>query len=328
MEWLNRNVTIGLVFIFAVTAIKATADDKYEGSVYKGPIIDVHLHAYNDKSYWGPLPHSRTKKLAPKNATEFEAQTVTALKNNRVVLAVLGSSSVDVSKAWSSKYPGLFLKGVNFGDPKIHLSSSKFNQYVKAGDIDVFAEVGAQYYGLSPSDPTFDPYWKVAEKHGIPVGIHTGEGPSGVVYRSSPKFRVKLGDPLLLEDMLVKFPKLKVYVMHAGGFYYKRMLQLMQMYPHIYAEVGVLGHVPQHRDMETMQNFLKDVKKMGYLDRVMFGSDQMVWPDAITDSISWVQQMDFLTVKEKQMIFYDNAAKFLELEPKLIEEHHQRYKEK
>lgn len=322
MECFNRITPLFLISLLAVIAFGANANERYEG-----PIIDVHLHAYNDKSYWGPLPHARTKQLAPKNATEFEAQTVKTLQDNRVVLGVLGSSSVEVSKAWSKKYPGLFLNGVNFGDPRTHLPLKKFSQHVKAGDIEVFAEIGAQYHGLSPSDPIFDPYWGVAEKYGIPVGIHTGEGPTGVVYRSSPKFRLKLGDPLLLEDTLVKFPKLKVYVMHAGGFYYRRMLQLMQMYPQVYAEIGVLGHVPQHRDMETMQNFLRDAKKMGYLDRVMFGSDQMVWPDAITDSINWVQQMDFLTVKEKQMIFYDNAAKFLELEPKIIAEHHNRFKE-
>lgn len=174
---------------------------------------------------------------------------------------------------------------------------------------------------MSASDDKYSPYWKIAEQYGVPVGIHTGEGPSGIVYRSTPKFRVKLGDPLLLEDMLVEFPKLKVYVMHAGGFFYPRILQLMQMYPQVYVEVGVLGHASQHRDMETMKKFIQGAKTMGYLDRVMFGSDQMVWPEAITDSINFVQEMDFLTVEEKQMIFYDNAARFLELDQETVKKH-------
>jgi predicted TIM-barrel fold metal-dependent hydrolase len=46
----------------------------------------------------------------------------------------------------------------------------------------------------------------------------TGGAPPGKPYTCCPKFRLKLGDPLLLEDMLVNCPKLKVYVMHAGGF--------------------------------------------------------------------------------------------------------------
>lgn len=43
----------------------------------------------------------------------------------------------------------------------------------------------------------------------------------------------------------------------------------------------------------------------------MFGSDQMVWPGAISRSVEFLNSMDFLTKEEKQMILYDNAKKFL-----------------
>ena len=42
-------------------------------------------------------------------------------------------------------------------------------------------------------------------------------------------------------------------------------------------------------------------------------SDQMRWPEAIALAIDRVNRIDFLTVEEKQAIFYDNAAKFLGL---------------
>lgn len=45
----------------------------------------------------------------------------------------------------------------------------------------------------------------------------------------------------------------------------------------------------------------------------MFGSDQMVWPDATSKSIEFLNSLDFLSEKEKKMILYDNAKKFLKI---------------
>ena len=46
-------------------------------------------------------------------------------------------------------------------------------------------------------------------------------------------------------------------------------------------------------------------------NRVMFGSDQMIWPSAITSSINFLNSLDFLTEEEKEMILYKNARVFL-----------------
>jgi len=37
----------------------------------------------------------------------------------------------------------------------------------------------------------------------------------------------------------------------------------------------------------------------------------MVWPDAITNSIEFLNDLDFLTKEEKEMIFNKNTKKFL-----------------
>jgi len=48
----------------------------------------------------------------------------------------------------------------------------------------------------------------------------------------------------------------------------------------------------------------------------MFGSDQMVWSDRIEKTVESIEQADFLTAQQKEDIFYNNAARFLRLEPK------------
>lgn len=51
----------------------------------------------------------------------------------------------------------------------------------------------------------------------------------------------------------------------------------------------------------------------GYGDRIMFGSDQMIWPGVIEPAIRTIEQAPFLTDAQKRDIFYNNAARFLRL---------------
>jgi len=48
----------------------------------------------------------------------------------------------------------------------------------------------------------------------------------------------------------------------------------------------------------------------GFGKRIMYGSDQMAWDDAIPLSIKTIENAPFLTEEQKQDIFYNNAAKF------------------
>ena len=54
----------------------------------------------------------------------------------------------------------------------------------------------------------------------------------------------------------------------------------------------------------------------------MYGSDQMICPEAIEMSVQNLQSVDFLTPKEKEDVFYSNAARFLRLSKAKIESHH------
>lgn len=292
---------------------------------YDGPIIDMHLHAYTPETYWGPETFAWTGEPSPATAEEHREATLAAMEEHDVVLGVVSGDLLAAAEAWDERAPDRFLKGVTVYDPAEELDRETFEAWLEDGRLEVFAEVAAQYGGYSPSDPAFEPYWEAAERHGIPVGIHTGESFPGTPYSPRfPDFRVRLGDPLLLEDMLAAHPDLKVLVMHAGGWFWERTLQLMQMYPQVYAGIGVLGHAYEHRTTETLERFLERARAFGYLDRVVFGSDQMIWPEAIGVSVEAVQSIDFLTIEEKKAIFYDNAARFLGLSEEEIARHHGR----
>ena len=84
------------------------------------------------------------------------------------------------------------------------------------------------------------------------------------------------------------------------------------MYTHLYIDLGVLLWVDPFVN-EYAVRLLKLSKQANVLDRVMFGSDQMVWPGAISKSVEFLNSLTFLTDQEKRMILHDNAKVFLKL---------------
>ena len=306
-----------LLMVFALLPSIATAQST---GPYRGPIVDVHLHAHTRESLAQPVPNPATGEMSPKTAEEHLTRSLAIMKERNVVLGIVSGSALADVEAWEAAAPARIMKGISVDDPTRFIAPQELDRLFREKRLDVFGEVAAQYAGYSPSDPAFDAYWAVAAKHGVPVGIHTGGAPPGTPYSCCPKFRLALGDPLLLEDMLVKYPKLKVYVMHAGGFFPQNALMLMTMYPHVYVDISTLTWTPIAGDL--LEPFLTEAKRRRLLDRVMFGSDQMRWPEAIALAIDRVNRLSFLTVEEKADIFYDNAAKFLGLTAEDIARHH------
>jgi predicted TIM-barrel fold metal-dependent hydrolase len=287
---------------------------------YRGPIIDVHLHAQTRESLAQPAPNPATGEMSPKTPEEHAKRSLEIMKERNVVLGIVSGSALADVEAWDAAAPDRIMKGISVDDPTRFMRPQDLDRLLREKRLDVLGEVAAQYAGYSPSDPAFDAYWAVAAKHGVPVGIHTGGAPPGTPYTCCPKFRLALGDPLLLEDMLVKYPKLRVYVMHAGGFFPQNALMLMTMYQHVYVDISTLTWTPIAGDL--LEPFLIEAKRRRLLDRVMFGSDQMRWPEAIAVAIDRVNRLSFLTVEEKKDIFYDNAAQFLGLTAEEIARHH------
>ena len=53
----------------------------------------------------------------------------------------------------------------------------------------------------------------------------------------------------------------------------------------------------------------------GFGKRILWGSDQMIWPATIDVAIDTIEKAPFLTAAQKRDIFYNNAARFLRLSP-------------
>jgi hypothetical protein len=147
------------------------------------------------------------------------------------------------------------------------------------------------------------------------VGIHVGLGPPGAAYPSSPigqapKFRAAAGRPLLLEEVLLRHPRLRLWVMHAGWPFADEMLSLLYHHPQVHVDTGVLQYAVGRPEYLA---YLRRIAEAGFADRVMFGSDGP--PDQVRSGIEAILGADFLTAAQKRAILHDNAARFFRLGP-------------
>src|SRR3546814_1858204 len=107
----------------------------------------------------------------------------------------------------------------------------KLRPQYTSGRFRGMGEIGTQLNGIPPNDPSLEPYFKLAEALDLPVLIHTlGIGPY------MPHFRSSAGSPLLLEDVLVRHPKLRIFVENAGYPFRDEMIAMMYQYPQLYVD--------------------------------------------------------------------------------------------
>ncbi len=300
--------TFILIFLVGISFQEAFSQRK---------IIDMHIHSYTESDF-GVREPSATDHYGVKgsaNAEEHLLETFAATERFNIVKAAVSGNPESV-KNWKERdKDNRVIRGIlSFLPDDYGIDIVKFEKMIQAGEIEIFGELGPYYSGTTLSDSIWQPYLEICEKYDIPVAVHTGGGDPGGTYSWSPKARLALGDPYLIEDVLVKYPKLRVYLMHAGGEDWpEHAIRLMAYYPQLYTDIAVLLWV-EPNTQRYVADFLRNIKHAGYLDRVMFGSDQMIWPYAIEKSIEFLEGLDFLTEEDKEGIFYGNAARFLKLE--------------
>lgn len=321
----------GTIFIIAMAlAMPATAQDNRE------PIIDMHFHAMPanamgpGQSICSPYPtwplrdpgepieaYAQDLSGKPDCPRQFKAPASDAdlveanaeILERRNILALVGGTEPDVA-AMQARAPQRVIPALGFGSGGPWPTLETIRALHGEGKVEALAEITTQYAGIAPTDPRLEPYWALAEELDIPVGLHMGPGPPGIPYFGAPAYRMALTDPLQLEEVLIRHPKLRIFVMHAGWPMANRMIALMYAHPQVYVEIGVIDHAFPRAEFHA---YLKRLFDAGFGKRVMFGSDQMVWPGVIDVAIENVESADFLSAEQKRDVLFNNAARFLRL---------------
>lgn len=327
-----------ILSVLALVAAQASAPPA------PAPIIDMHFHAMGADTLgppgskicapYGPWPVRDPSRpvedylgrfnIAPGCARSFTSPVTdqallganVAKLRQRNIIAVASGSAAHV-QALQNGAPERVIPAIEFGANALP-NIDELRALHAAGRLKVIGELTFQYAGIAPDDPRIEPYYTLAEELDVPIAIHIGPGPPGVSYFGGPGYRMRHSDPLALEEVLMRHPKMRLYVMHAGWPMADAMIALLYAHPQVYVDTAVIDYAFPRAEFHA---YLKRLVDAGFADRIMFGSDQMVWPDAVDAAIEGIETASFLSPAQKRDIFYDNAARFLRLTPEEMARH-------
>jgi predicted TIM-barrel fold metal-dependent hydrolase len=122
-------------------------------------------------------------------------------------------------------------------------------------------KLGPIYQGTSPLNPWTLRVLKVAERRGLPVMIH-----QGAIFASAGRLADAV--PLLLDDVAIAFPDLRIVVAHMGHPWVHETVAVMRRHANVYADTSAIPSRPT-----MLANALSAAKEYGVLHKVLFGSD-------------------------------------------------------
>ena len=293
---------IGIILFLSISWVQMQAQQ---------PIIDMHLHADlppEEVAPGDPGPCRPEPCVQPGSATKDNAETLSKtleiMERTNIVKAFLSGMDPSILNEWAQESPGRFIISPFIFDPsKVDINMLK--EMLENDQFQGIGEIAAQLNGIPPNDPRLEPFFELAEEMDVPVLIHCAAiGPY------LPGFRSKAGHPDLLEEVLVKHPNLRIYVENSGYPYLDEMVGLMSQYPQLYGDLSTITWVIPET---AFHEYVKGLVRAGLGKRLMYGSDQMRWPEMIERGIDRIKNADYLSEGEKRDIFYNNAATFLRI---------------
>ncbi len=119
----------------------------------------------------------------------------------------------------------------------------------------------SMYAGFRPDSTLLDPLWTYAQKHSLPVLLHTG-----TTFISQAPLECTL--PRHLDAVAIRFPDVKIILAHLGHPYEGECVAVIRKHPNLYADVSALHYRPFQ-----LYHSLMLVQEYGVWDKVLFGTD-------------------------------------------------------
>lgn len=251
------------------------------------------------------------------NEKQLSAGTIAEMRRNHVVRAWLFGPP-DSLERWSRAYPGHFILGSGPRNAQPE-EVARVGEDIRAGRIVSIAELQPQGAGIPLDDPRLEPIWSLAEKNDVPVGLHLGMAVSLPGETAADTYSAAMTSPFKLEPVLKKHPRLRISLMHAATPLIEETMAMLFTYPSLYVDVSASDW-----NMPRAQFYaeLKRLVDAGFTKRIMFGTDQTIFPQSIGMAVKTINDAPFLTHQQKRDILYNNAARFLRLTPAEIAADH------
>jgi len=276
------------------------------------PIIDFHIHVTTADEYTDWF----LNWLRAYAGEDALADLRQILSNPQALLEYLDEQGIDYAVALAETNPAVTGTSPNDRVAEFCRTSERLipfadiNPFVTADPVSELqrcvSDLGCRGLKLYPTyqhfyvtDRRLYPLYAEAQRLGVPIMVHTGSS----VFRGA---RLKYGDPLFLDDVVVDFPELTIIMAHSGrGFWYDAAFFLARLHPNLYMEISGL---PPRKLPTYFPNLERNA------DKIIFGSD---WP-ALADIKGNISAVRRLSLREdtKAKILGGTAARVLGLAAK------------
>ena len=130
------------------------------------------------------------------------------------------------------------------------------------------------------------PFYELAVELGFAVMFHHGGGVGGGGGKAW-EGPIKYARPIVLDDLAVDFPELKIHVEHMAYPWSEELFAIMKHGPNVYTDVAELFSRPT-----ILAWYIMMAKEYGVIDRVVWGSDHDVFWHTPVDISTYVSKVE------------------------------------
>ena len=166
---------------------------------------------------------------------------------------------------------------------------------------------GFKFHGIAqnahPADRMAYPIYEVIAEYGLPAIFHTGHSGMGTGMRGGGGMRLKYGQPMLVDDVAVDFPDMKIILAHPSWPWVDESLSMALHKDNVFIDLS--GWSPKYFHKQVIQYANTQLKH-----KMLFGTDfPLIHPD------KWMAAASEVGFRDEVMprIMKDNAAKVLGL---------------
>jgi predicted TIM-barrel fold metal-dependent hydrolase len=171
-------------------------------------------------------------------------------------------------------------------------------------------EYGVKGFKFHPPMQDFHPYdrmawplYEVIAEYGLPAIFHTGHSGMGTGMKGGGGVRLKWGQPMLVDDVAVDFPDMKIILAHPSWPWTDESLSMALHKENVFIDLS--GWSPRYFPRQVIHYANTQLRR-----KMLFGSDfPLIKPD------TWMEEAVKVGFREEVMplILKENAARLLKL---------------
>ena len=157
--------------------------------------------------------------------------------------------------------------------------------------------------GFAPNDASVYPLYAAIEEMGVPAVFHTGQTGIGAGLPGGRGIKLRLSDPMLIDDVAADFPGLTVILAHPSVPWQDAAISMATHKANVYIDLS--GWSPRYFPPQLVRNLNSLLQ-----DKVLFGTDYpLLTPER------WLRDFDQLELKPgvRPKVLKANAARMLGL---------------